>query len=216
MKKVFLAVMFAGMTAVCVQAQTYFAGGSLGFDYSDSESSWGGTIDKGPSETTVNISPILGYYLTEKVGAGVLIKLEINSWNNRLDSETSKENSLLWGFGPFLRYTLLTRGDFSILAQGGVGIFGSSSKRISGTTTNKGPSVFGFGIDAMPILSYKLSDKVNLELSSNLARFGFNTQTEKRGSGESESRDTENSFGFGVDATNFVSSPFQIGVIFKF
>ena len=215
MKKVFLAMIFAGMTAIGAQAQTYFVGGALGVDYNDGKYSSGSTTTNRPSELSFELSPMVGYYLSENLGAGVRINIGMRNRNNRADDPT-KNKSFDWGFGPFLRYTVLSRGDFSILMQGGAGIFGSSSKVTQGTTTDKGPKTFGFDIGVMPLLSYNLTSRVSLEVSSNLARFSFTTQTEKTGSGDSQQKETESSFGFGVDSFDFFRSPYQIGMIFKF
>ena len=215
MKKVFLALIFAGMTAMSAQTQTFFVGGALGVDYNDGKHSSGSTTTNRPSTISLEISPMLGYYLTENLGVGVKINIGMSIWNDRADDPT-KNKSFDWGFGPFLRYTVLTRGDFSILMQGGAGIFGSSSKVTYGNTTDKGPSTFGFDIGIMPLLSYSLTDRVSLEVSSNLARFGFTMETEKTGSGDSQQKETESSIGFGVDSFDFFRSPYQIGMIFKF
>ena len=216
MKKVILAMMFAGITAFGAQAQKYFAGGTLGLDYNDSKYSYGNTTTNRPSTLSFEFGPMLGYYLSEKLGAGVNINIGMSVWNDRAEQDPTKDKSFDWGFGPFLRYTALTRGDFSILIQGGVGIFGSSTKTTSGSTTNDGPKHFGFDIGVMPLLSYSLTSRVSIEASTNLARFGFTTQSEKRGSGDSQSKDTQSSFGFGIDSNDFFRSPYQLGMIFKF
>ena len=214
MKKVFLALIFAGMTAMSAQAQTFFAGGTIGVDYNVGKYSDGTTTNKRPSTTSFELSPMLGYYLSKNLGAGVIINMGMGTWNDRADSP-SKNKSFDWGFGPFLRYTLLSLGDFSILAQGGMGIYGSSTKSTSGSTTNKGPSTFGFDIGVMPLLSYNLTDRINLEASTNLAWFGFSVETEKT-IAETEEKETVSSFGFGVDSRDFFSTPYKIGIIFKF
>jgi len=216
MKKVFIAMMFAGITAFSVQAQKYFTGGTIGVDYNDGKYSHGNTTNNGPSTFSFEFSPMLGYYLSENLGAGVNISIGMGVRNDRDEQDPTKDKSFDWGFGPFLRYTALSRGDFSVLIQGGVGIFGSSSKTTYGTTTNEGPKHFGFDIGVMPLLSYSLTDRISIEASTNLARFGFNMQTEKRGSGDSQYKETESSFGFGVDSEDFFRSPYQLGMIFKF
>ena len=216
MKKVILVMMFACITAFGAQAQQYFAGGTLGVDYDAGKYSYGTTTNKRPSTLSFELSPMLGYYLSENLGAGVRINIGMSVRNDRAEQDPTKNKSFEWGFGPFLRYTALSRGDFYILIQGGAGVFGSSSKTVSGTTTNDGPKNFGFNIGVMPLLSYSLTSRVNIEASTNLARFGFTTQTEKRGSGDSQTKDTTTTFGFGVDSDDFFKSPYQLGMIFKF
>ena len=216
MKNLFLTLMFAGITAFGAQAQTYFAGGKIGFDYNDGKSSYGSSSSNNPSKVSFEFSPMLGYYLAENLGAGVKITLGLGNTNNRAEYEQTKNNSFEWGLCPFLRYTLLSRGDFSIIAEGGAGIFGSSSKSTYGSSSDKGPRSFGFDIGVMPILSYSLTPRVSIEASSNLALFGFTVQSEKRGSGDSQYKETGTSFGFGVDSYDFFRSPYQLGLIFKF
>jgi hypothetical protein len=214
MKKVFLAMIFAGMMAVSAQAQ-YFAGGTLGFDYSTGKSVWGTSTNKNPSNLSFEFSPMMGIYLDDNLGVGMRVILRMENENNRADDPT-KYKKLEWGGGFFMRYTTLTRGDFSILIEGGAGVFGGSSKTVQGTSTNKGPKTFGFNVGVMPILSYSLTSSINLEASSNLARFGFEMQTKKSGSGDSQQKGTDSSFGFGIDSDHFFSSPYRIGMIFKF
>ena len=217
MKTKFLSIMLiAVLTANYAQAQKYFAGGKLGVDYKDGKYSYGTSTTNRPSTSSFEISPMLGYYLSENLGAGVKISLGMSIRNDRAEEEPTKNTSSDWGFGPFLRYTALSRGDFSILIEGGLGIFGSSSKTTYGSSSNDGPKHFGFDISVVPLLSYSLTDRVSIEASTNLARFGFTTQTEKRGSGESQSKDTESSFGFGIDSYDFFKSPYQLSLIFKF
>ena len=213
-KVVFLAVLFAGMTAVSAQAQL-FVGGSIGFDIGMSKGTSGTQINNGPSEISFDFSPKVGYFFSDKFGAGMLMSLGMGLHNDRRDDPT-KRSSFSWGVGPFLRYSVLSRGDFSLLIEGGLGAYGESSKSTRGTTTHQNPSTFGFDISAMPLLSYNLTNRVSLEVSSNLLRFGFCVESEKEGAGESLRKGTNTSFGFGINGYDFFSSPYQIGVIFKF
>ena len=198
MKKIFITLIFAGITAIGAQAQDYnwFAGGTIGFDIKSQ--------GKGSSTTTFEFSPKAGFYLSEKLGAGLMITLANRSTNNESEWGSSKSNTFEWGFSPFMRYKLFSRGDFAILAEGGLGVQGTSQK--------DGPSTFGFGIWAGPLLTFKLSPRIDLEVSSGLARFDFSINSHKNG----DSKSTETTFGFGVDSRDFFKSPYQIGMIYKF
>jgi len=214
MKKVFLAVLFASMMAVSANAQL-FVGGSIGFDIDASKNTSGTTVSNNPLTVSFDFSPKVGYYLSSAFGVGVITHFGLGLTNNRRDDPT-KYTSINWGFGPFMRYTVLSRGDFSVLVEGGAGVYGELSKSTRGSTTIKDPSTFGFDISAMPILSYSLTNRVNLEVSSNLLRLGFGVESEKSGAGDSLSKDTNTYFGFGINGYDFFSSPYRIGVIFKF
>jgi len=214
MKKVFLAMMFASMMAFSANAQL-FVGGSVGFDVSADKSTSGTTVTNGDLDVSFDFSPKVGYYLSSTFGVGVITRFGIGFSNDR-ESDPTKYTSIEWGFGPFMRYTVLSRGDFSLLVEGGTGVYGKALTRTIQSTTVKAPSTFGFDISAMPVLSYSLTSRVNLEASSNLLRFGFGLETTKSGAGDSLSKDTTTSFGFGINGYDFFSSPYRIGVIFKF
>ena len=214
MKKVFLAVLFAGITAVSANAQL-FVGGSIGFDFSADKHTQGTKVTNEDLDISFDFSPKVGYYLSSNFGVGVITHFGMGFTNDR-DNNPTKYSTIQWGFGPFMRYTVLSRGDFSMLVEGGAGVYGEVSKRTIGSTTNKAPSTFGFDISAMPLLSYSLTNRVNLEVSSNLLRLGFGVESEKSGAGDSLSKDTNTYFGFGINGYDFFSSPYRIGVIFKF
>ena len=213
MKKTFLVMMFAVMTAICAQAQM-FVGGSMGIDFGATKQTLGSTTNNGPATSAFELSPKVGYYLSDNFAVGLNATLAFASQNNRADNPT-KQKGTEWGFAPFARLSLLNIGNFSILLEGGVGIFGSSSKTTTGSTTLDGPSVFGFGMGVMPLLSYTLTNRINLEASTNLARLALVSETEKTGSGTTESKVSDTSFGLGVDSSDFFSTPFKIGIIFK-
>jgi len=201
MKKLFLALIFAGITALSAQAQTYsfFAGGTLGFDLNSSKSDG----DKGPSTTSFEISPMMGYYLKPNVGVGLELTIG-NSSRNSNYSGSSKDNTFEWGFSPFIRYNLLPIGKLSLWVQGNVGVRGSSQK--------DGPSTFEFGLWVAPFLSYSITDRIDLEVSTGLARFDLSMKSHKNG----DYKSTETNFGFGANSRDFFKSPYQIGLIYKF
>jgi hypothetical protein len=198
MKKVFFSTILATMVAIGAQAQEYnwFAGGTVGFDYKGQK--------EGSSTTIFEVSPKVGFYLSERFGAGLMITLANRSTSSDSEWGSSKSNTFEWGFSPFVRYKLFSKGDFAILAESGIGVHGTSQK--------DGPSTFGFGIWAAPLLTYKLSPRLDLEVSSGLAKFDFSIDSHKSG----DYKSTETTFGFGVDSRNFFSSPYQIGIIYKF
>ena len=198
MKKIFITLTLAATTVLYTHAQEYnwFTGATIGFEYKSQGS--------GSSNTSFEFSPKVGYYLSDKFGAGIMITLANRSSSNDSEWGSSKSNTFEWGFSPFMRYKLFSKGDFSILSEGGIGVHGTSQK--------DGPKTFGFGIWAAPIITYRLSSRIDLEVSSGLARFDFSIDSHNNGGYKS----TETTFGFGVDSRDFFKSPYQIGLIYKF
>ena len=208
MKKLFFVMTIVALTATVAQAQKYYAGGIMGFDIDGSSSSG----NKGPTNFSLEMQPKVGYYWTPKISFGLSFTLGMDISSSRSGSETLQNLAFNWGFAPFGRYTLLEVGRFTVYGEGSIGVFGSLSSSKYGSSTNKGPSTFGFGLDAMPVLSFRLTDKVDLETTSNIARFGFSTQTQTSGG----NKHSTTHFGFGVDSEDFFSTPFKIGLIYKF
>ena len=223
MKKVFLVMMFAVVTAVCAQAQL-FVGGSLGVDFTASKEVEGSTTEKGPATFFIEFSPMVGFSLSDNFAVGLKAGLGLLNSNNRAD-EPTKAKVTLWEFAPFARYTLVSAGDVSLLAEATLGIQGATTKDTRGSTTNEGPSVFGFGFSAMPILSYSFTDKLSIEARPNLFRFVFGVVTTKY-PGDSDNKDTDTYLGFGVNPSRvpiefrsefeFDTPLFEVGMIFKF
>lgn len=99
MKKVFLAIMFAGVTAVYVQGQIYM-GGSFNLSARSTDSD-----DK--VTTNISLYPEIGYYLTDRWDIG------LNSGIG-YDSYASSAN---WLFSPYTRYSFIRSGKFELIGK---------------------------------------------------------------------------------------------------
>ena len=225
-RKLFSILFVAVITAVCAQAQIY-VGGSLGFDVGASKSVYEGSTNKGPKFFYFGISPMAGYYLFEKLSVGAQLTLGAGNHDSRSGSEGSTylKKVTIWGISPFARYTLIEANRVSLLAECRLGLDGAGTKSGYGGSMDKGPSVIDFGLAAMPVLSFRLTEKMNLEARTGLFRFGLGVVTTKNSSG-SKSNDTY--FGFGVNSSSqevaegmwgsltfLKAPPFEIGMTFK-
>ena len=226
MKKILFSVLFACMMVICVQAQV-FVGGSFGFDYSEYKESSGSTTYKGPAVFAFEFSPMVGFYLTDNFAIGTKINLGVFGMNDREDKPT-KDQATLIGFSPFIRNNLVSVGNLSLLLETSVGVNAISSKSTYESVSVDGPSALIVGISAVPILSYNFTDRLSIEMHTNILRLGLGTSVVKEKFGSTEYKDTNTYFGFGVNPSGLSSTimnefdilinetPFQIGMVFKF
>ena len=230
MKKLFLLVLCAVMTAVCAKAQLY-VGGAIGFDYFADKSSYGSTTSKGDAGFIVNFSPMLGFDLSEKMSFGAKIHLSAYNFSDR-ESDPTKSNALGYGLSPYIRYAALSVGNFSLLIEPSIFFLGATTKETYGTTSHEGPKLLGYGLQIGPVLTYNLTNRLSLEANVNFLRFSFGQIAAKYGSGDSESKFTTTLFGIGINPTSEMinisseinevgvglqtTSPLQIGLTFRF
>ena len=222
MKKIYLSVLFAGLMAICAQAQM-FVGGSVGASYVASKSTYSSTTVKGPANLSFEFNPMLGYDLSEKMGIGVMLNLGFSTTDNRRDDPT-KRNSLIYGASPFLRNVVLYSGNLSLLLETQISFLGVNSKISQGSTSLDLPKTFAYGLSVAPILSYSLTDRLSLETRVNLLRFGIGQVLVK----DDDDKDTITFFGFGINPSEISSSfndmdisvlsnsPIEIGMVFRF
>ena len=83
-----------------------------------------------------------------------------------------------WEVCPFFRYNAFEFGNFSLFCELQVPIYGgkNSTKYTDGTTTIENKNAgkeFGFGVQVVPGLNYKLSDHFNFDLYVNLLALGY-------------------------------------------
>ena len=227
MKKVFFAVLFAGVVAVSAQAQM-FVGGTLGLDYTARSSSYDGTKTKYPSGFFIEFSPMLGFQISEKFAIGTEASLGIGALSDRKDKP---QTALLvgWGVAPFARITLVNAGDLSLLLHSSVGVSGMTEKSSYDGTTEDGDTFFNFGVGVLPVLSYGLTEKLSIEARTNFLRLGFGIASRK-GPGDKPTKVSDTYFGLGVNSTGpqeiidayglgmtAMNAPLlELGLVFKF
>jgi len=207
---IYLSVLFA-LVFNGINAQV-FVGGNIGLDRS------GGKIDNGtvtndkPSELHFNVSPMAGYFLSEKLAAGAALNLSFSRTKSPGASESISNESTV-GINPFLRYYALNWKDFSAFGQGNVGFsFTKETDKVGGATTD-GPNTTRLYLNIMPGLAYNVSDHFCLETSFNVLNFGYSHTTVKSGS----IKDMTSEFGLGAGLDDiFTLGDITIGAIYKF
>lgn len=138
MKKIVLALALVGGT-LASNAQVYL-GGKLGL--------WG-TKDV---KTEVTLAPEIGYKLSNNTAIGTSISYTLD------DPKGDKNNSSVFEFNPYLRYTACRVGAVSFIVDGALGFNWASQENVSG-------SKFGWSVGVRPGLSVDLNRNWNFVAS---------------------------------------------------
>ena len=216
MKKIIIALFTLSLTALTVNAQT-FVGGGMGLNYGSGQNSNDSGYEYSSSSFGFNITPMVGYFLNDNMSIGVQVSLG-NSWSKYKatypDANNSEQKQIQsrWGFNIFGRYKLLGLGieNLSLLAHGTIGVSGGNYKRIEDAITTKQPGGTSYGINAYPVLSYKLSDKLDILASCDFLTFGYRFSTVKQP--DNNLKSTNHNFDLGFNSF----SGLNIGFIRKF
>ena len=139
MKKLFLTIALMATTMIA-SAQIY-VGGSLGFwDNDDND------------KTSYSIAPEIGYTFSEKLAAGIALGY----------SYTEVEDYSMDGFSisPYVRYTFLRSGAFSVFADGAF--------ELAKVEPDEGDSETAWGIGIKPGIAYGFNEKFSI-----VAHVGF-------------------------------------------
>jgi len=217
MNRVIVAIFILLVKVLTVNAQV-FVGGGLGLSFGDGKSSWGSSENLG-SSFGLNISPQIGYSLNDDFAMGVSGYLG-NTWSNSKSTDPDnptndreyKEFRNRWELNVFGRYKLMGLGieNLSLLVEGSIGVQGSNDKRTENKITTKYPGSTVYGINARPVLSYKLSDKLDVLAYCNFLTIGYSYQTQN--SSDINHKSKYHIFNLGFNSF----SDLNIGFIYKF
>ncbi len=216
MKKVIVTVVVVLVTVLTSNAQ-FFVGGSVGLDFTSGKYKNNGVSVDAPSTFAFDISPRVGYYLTDRWAIGAEAGIERSVKNYKGDSK-KKEFQTTWGIGAFARYHLIEVNKFAFILEGTLGYQGYKQKTKVNSTTQEGDPVNSFGLAVLPVLSYNLTEHISIEANCDFLRLGFYRVTQK---GDNV-KYAGNYFGLGANygdsdiLKEFISDLFQIGIIYKF
>jgi len=224
MKK--LVVAFAVLiAAVFTSNAQVFVGGGLGVEFGGGKSTYGGTSVDAPSTLALYFAPKAGFYLSDNFAVGMEAGFLTGTEKQTSGSTEIKNNLFGWGVSGFARYRLAGDEKLSLLLEGSVGAGGLKNKRTVGANTTDGDPMFAFAIGVLPVLSYSLTDRLNIEASCDFLSFGFQSIIEKD-KDDATYKYIENYFGFGVNSLGFnmlgldeylgISNMIKIGIVFKF
>jgi hypothetical protein len=202
----FLIVLFS-FFCISINAQV-FIGGNFGFNTSNHKTGDGNKT----SNYSLNLSPNVGKFLSEKVAIGAALDISISGNTAGVNPENTSKSSSLGG-SLFLRYYAIKWDKFSVFGQGNIGLaFSNSSSKVDGSTTD-GPKSTELYLSVYPGLSYDINDKLSLQTSLNILSLGYNYTTTKIGTNTGNS----SNFNIGAGLSNIVSiSAITVGAIYKF
>ena len=219
MKKVIISFVVL-VAAICSSNAQVFVGGELGMGFDGGNTKHGSTTVDSPTTFEVRVSPKVGFYLNDNFAIGVEVLLGTSVYNDKAVSNETKETELEWGIAPFARFSVLEFGKFSVLVEGAAGVYGTSSKTKTGNTTVDLPSTLSVGLNVAPLLSYSLTERINLEMELNFLSLGIGSTTQTTEiSGSDDIKRNETYFGVGVDSNNVFNrnlGAVTIGFIYKF
>lgn len=207
-KLVFSSLLLFATTGLFAQI---FVGGSMGFNTTGGKIENGNTSVDKVTQTSFSLAPKAGVFLSEKFAVGAM--LGFNLQNEKTPGNPDEiDRTTTIGLTPFTRYYAFTLNKLSIFAQGNLGFSYGVQKHKEGSTTTTGPKTTTIGLSAFPGISYKLSDKVDLEAVIGGFNFNFNRVSVKN----NNTTNITNNFGFGASLDAIATTGFiTIGAIVK-
>lgn len=215
MKKLFFTLSVV-LATVCFASAQLFVEGNLGFSTTGGKTTVGSTSTISPSLTSFNLTPSVGYMLSDDFHVGLGLNIGFSKSVTPGTPETT-DNTSLFGFAPFARYYAFRVNKFSLYAQGDmVWLFGSETTKVGSTETD-GPETTKFGINVTPGISYDLNDNISLMAQANLLRISYMNNSSKTVVGNTTTKTVSNNFNFGADLDNIMNvGAITIGASFKF
>jgi hypothetical protein len=166
MKKLFyLSIVFAFIANMSF-SQT-FIGGSLSYSSSSSSQKIGTTTTDGNTYSNFELSPSVGYYLSDDfaLGAELMLSVDVTTNPNGTNGE-DKNTTTIYGIGPFMRYHFYEVDKFRFFGQAQIGFgFGTDKYKAGGSTTSVESDIFALRIKAFPGIAYELTESIDLELT---------------------------------------------------
>jgi hypothetical protein len=225
MKKIIFFITFISF-AMTAHAQ-WIIGGSTEYSSISNKNNFrvSAAFESKLSQSGFSFAPMIGYQINKFAFGGSIIintDTDTDTWLSGHYQNKTKNETILWGVQPFVRYTFMEFGNFSVFANTGVHILTGNSKQTYSSnipsTTNSEHGILYMGINVVPVLSYRLSDRINLEAGLNFMNFGWNSVTEEDKRNHSNPQKTTiTDFGLGVNSGNAANvGTISIGFIYKF
>ncbi|MCQ2960005.1 MAG: hypothetical protein MJ198_07445 [Bacteroidales bacterium] len=169
-----------------------------------------------PVKNSFHLAPIVGFELSEKLEAGVMLELSTSkSVYDKIDDKDAWNKNNEWEIAPFIRYELISFGNFAVKAQA-VASFGQSTPVTNaGSTKTKGWKTNVLALNVTPIISYELNEHFELESSLNFFSLGAYTSSTKDPD-DKNIKTVKNSIGLNANAEQISTlGGISIGFVYK-
>jgi hypothetical protein len=189
-----------------------FAGGSVGFYTEDNKTLDGSATTQKQSSYNFTLSPFAGKFLSEKKAIGFSLDFSMDRTTSSATTENISGTTSIGG-GPFLRYYAIKKEKLSLFGQGNIGIRYSNSNIKKDGVTDFSSKETRLYLYIYPALSYDVTDKLSLQTSINILKFGYYHIFSKQ---DTIKRHSSN-FQAGAGLNNIVNvGAITIGAIYKF
>jgi len=174
----------------------FFIGGHFSLYGTVDKTKNGSTTEKEGSTTYFTLTPLLGYFLNDRiaVGAGIGFDTQIdeNPQSTNYKNTTSK-----MVFNPFGRYYLIS-GTGGIFVEASMGYSFGKNKNYTDAAVDE-ENVFGFSALLSPGVYYYITPRLALE--AKFGWFGFMSEVTNPGN---DQKDIHNTFGLDLSPDSFI------------
>jgi hypothetical protein len=213
-----LITVFVVLFATAGYSQMYM-GGSFGINTEGSKDVQGNVTVKGPSEFSFDLSPELGFILSDKVAIGGIMGLTILTDNDNAIPDNLKTTATIFQLRPYADFTFMKAGKFGVYARGSLGfVFGKAKVTLGGLSVSSQPIV-GLGVNLAPGLKYNVNNHIQLRTNLNFLGFGagFIRMSDGAEAPAQETVSTESYFNLNFNLNNVVNlGGITVGAIYKF
>ena len=194
----------------------YFIEGSVEVEYNDATPTFPGyPPEKQFADSYWSVSPLVGYQLNDDFAVGAKATFNRRTdWSLYSGGEPVgfEKISSRWSYAVFCRYQLWGTEKLSFLVESSIDISGGSTEEKTGTIAKKTGSWTSFGVNAVPLVTYNITDKWSIITTSYLFNLRFNHETVKN---EETGLQTK-LYSYGFNAVSSFSLSITIGFIYHF
>ncbi|MFO7829589.1 MAG: outer membrane beta-barrel protein [Bacteroidales bacterium] len=195
MKKSILLIM-AIVLSFSLSAQIN-VGGSIGFLGYSSSATTEGTTNELPTRTNITLLPNIEYMMSDNFSIGGKVGFGYSKVKD--DADDQKESLFMFHISPYARMYFPLGDKLSFFGEGGIQFARGTEKVTVGGTTNDGDTRTNFGIGVIPGLSYGLTEKVALELTTGFLGYQLSSVNDNQ---DPETTTKSNNYGFNINLSS--------------
>ncbi len=202
MRKI-LSIVLVSLISTSFCFSQIFVGGSFNITTTGGSEKTNNVSTDKESTFNLNLNPQVGYFLNPNLAVGTYLVMGLYRKNDNKNPETITTTTT-FGLAPFARYYFMEIGQLSLFGEGNIGFSSSKTKFKSNGVSVDGNKTTNFGINVLPGVAYKISEKIEIEAF--IGGLSFSTENSNLNNNE----DKSNSLSLGL------STNLNIGFIYKF